>query len=195
MDIFVQCFIGYYSRKPFKTFPNLSFNFLIKIGWGQFQTKSGLSATLQDARMTTVSNPTCAAQLATAPEKGLRHDKRVWNITENMICAGDAGKTNISGCYGDSGGPLACKDTNGKWVMHGIVSWGDPDCLAYNHYTVFARASHFRSWIDSRGKNTSAFNYECDDANILKTHLNLNFVFVIVVCYFHTNYKLILFEY
>lgn len=160
---------------------------MLKTGWGKVQLNASVSNILQNASMTTVSNPTCVAKLATAPEKGLRHDKRIWNITDNMICAGDAGKTNKSGCYGDSGGPLACKK-NTKWVLHGIVSWGDPDCLAYNHYTVFARVSHFRSWIDSRGKNTSTFSYVCDGATTLNIAFIQNYYLLLsVLCYFQAK--------
>jgi len=65
-----------------------------------------------------------------------------------MLCAGDAGKTEKNGCYGDSGGPFVCKDkANDRWVLQGVVSWGDPDCSSSNHYSVFTRVSSFIGWI------------------------------------------------
>ena len=68
-----------------------------------------------------------------------------------MLCAGNLGSTSVSGCYGDSGGPLACKTgENGSWVLHGAVSWGSQACIAKEGYTVFARVAKFRDWIDKQ---------------------------------------------
>ena len=103
-----------------------------------------------------------------------------------MVCAGDAGKTNISGCYGDSGGPLACKDTTDHWVLQGLVSWGDPDCLAHNHYTVFTRVSDFRLWIDSRGENTTALQYVCAGCAAQTSSFIQKYVAVALVFCFQT---------
>ena len=66
-----------------------------------------------------------------------------------MICAGDGGATTKSACHKDSGGPLVCHTgVNGTWVLHGIVSWGSGRCDATEAYTVFARVSYFRNWIN-----------------------------------------------
>ena len=48
-------------------------------------------------------------------------------LTDRMQCAGyESGKKDA--CSGDSGGPLVCKaggkNSNGPWVLYGIVSWG-----------------------------------------------------------------------
>lgn len=32
-------------------------------------------------------------------------------------------------CQGDSGGPVLCQNTNGQWVVVGVVSYGSQDCL------------------------------------------------------------------
>ena len=68
-------------------------------------------------------------------------------ITSAMLCAGDAGKTVTSGCYGDSGGPFVCQNSVGRWEQHGIVSWGSANCSSKTHFTVFARVSVFRKWV------------------------------------------------
>ena len=64
-----------------------------------------------------------------------------------MICAGYGGSSRLSGCHGDSGGPFVC-NIGGKWELHGAVSWGSGTCDSKKSYTVFARVSEFRNWID-----------------------------------------------
>ena len=126
----------------------------MSVGWGQMFGKGDSATILQQARMPVVSNGACAAKLDTSPNGGLHTDNRTWIVTSKMICAGDAGHTKTSGCFGDSGGPLQCKNTAGQWVVQGIVSWGDPDCSSSNHYTVFTRVSVFRKWIEDILKDT-----------------------------------------
>ena len=97
---------------------------------------------LQQAAMPVVSNRICQTQ----------HMKSAINssstVTSVMLCAGDAGKTKTSGCFGDSGGPFVCQNAAGQWVQQGIVSWGDSACSSTSHYSVFARVSMFRQWIE-----------------------------------------------
>ena len=55
----------------------------------------------------------------------------------------------ICKCYqGDSGGPFVCNE-GGKYVLTGVVSWGQGMCNT-NHYTVFARVSSFIQWINTK---------------------------------------------
>ena len=82
------------------------------------------------------------------------------NITPQLVCVGDLDSTDMQGgCHGDSGGPFVCKDsTSEKFVLKGAccpgaVSWGSWNCNFVQHsllYTVFARVSEFRDWIDQR---------------------------------------------
>lgn len=113
-------------------------------GWGQMTHPDSAAIKLQQAPMPIVSNRVCQAKHMKSPvskEGGTA-------ITSAMLCAGDAGKTKISGCFGDSGGPFVCKTAAGQWVQQGIVSWGDTTCSSKSHFTVFARVSAFRQWIE-----------------------------------------------
>ena len=66
----------------------------------------------------------------------------------SMICGGSGIANQAGGCQGDSGGPYVCKEGD-KWVLRGAVSWGQEICLT-EHFTVFARVSSFRDWIDAK---------------------------------------------
>ena len=46
-----------------------------------------------------------------------------WEITNNMVCAGD-GNGGEDSCQGDSGGPLIMTNDEGEYELIGIVSWG-----------------------------------------------------------------------
>ena len=126
----------YITRKTGKYDCINIYSFLFALGWGQMFGEGKSAPVLQQARMPVVSNSACAAKLDTSPNGGLHTDNRTWIVTSKMLCAGDAGRTKTSGCFGDSGGPFQCKNTAGQWVVHGIVSWGDPDCSSSNHYTA-----------------------------------------------------------
>lgn len=99
---------------------------------------------LQQAPMPVVSNRVCQTKHLESPISSAGKTA----VTSAMLCAGDAGKTKISGCFGDSGGPFVCQNTVGQWVQQGIVSWGDTACSSKSHFTVFARVSVFRQWIE-----------------------------------------------
>ena len=70
-------------------------------------------------------------------------------ITDQMICGGKEG-TILSGCHGDSGGPYVCRNSAGRYVLQGAVSWGSARCSAAELYSVFARVAEFRDWIDAK---------------------------------------------
>ncbi|KAG7259837.1 hypothetical protein CRUP_010492, partial [Coryphaenoides rupestris] len=69
-------------------------------------------------------------------------------VRNTMVCAGGDGV--VSGCNGDSGGPLNCQNAQGAWEVHGIVSFGlGLSCNYPKKPTVFTRVSSYVDWINS----------------------------------------------
>ena len=67
---------------------------------------------------------------------------------ERNLCAGGSAKGGLGTCKGDSGGPLQCQSSDGKWFQVGITSWGQP-CAHAGVPDVFTRVSYFRDWIQN----------------------------------------------
>ncbi|XP_005514295.2 chymotrypsin-like elastase family member 2A [Columba livia] len=104
-------------------------------GWGRLQTNGPTPDDLQQALLRIVSHATCS--------------QLTWwgsSVKTTMVCAGGDGVT--SSCNGDSGGPLNCQNADGRWEVHGIVSFGSSlGCNYYRKPSVFTRVSAFDSWI------------------------------------------------
>ncbi len=49
---------------------------------------------------------------------------------------------------GDSGGPLFTVGANGKYVVHGLTSWGE-GCARKGKPGVYTRVASFAPWIQS----------------------------------------------
>jgi len=108
-------------------------------GWGKTRHPGSMTSVLQQGALTVVDSRTCES-----------HNRRGGipiAVTSAMVCAGSGGSSRTSGCHGDSGGPFVCK-VGGKWELHGAVSYGSGTCESTKSYTVFARISHFRSWVE-----------------------------------------------
>ncbi|CAH2318343.1 chymotrypsin-like elastase family member 2A [Pelobates cultripes] len=104
-------------------------------GWGNLQTNGPSPDQLQQGLLLVVDHATCS-----------QSDWWGKTVKTNMICAGGDGI--ISSCYGDSGGPLNCRNSNGAWEVHGVVSFGSSlGCNYYKKPSVFTRVSDFNSWI------------------------------------------------
>nr|XP_005544783.2 chymotrypsin-like elastase family member 2A isoform X1 [Macaca fascicularis] len=106
-------------------------------GWGYLHTNGPASDVLQQGRLLVVDYATCSSP-----------DWWGSTVKTSMICAGGDGK--ISSCYGDSGGPLNCQAADGRWEVHGIVSFGSSlGCNYYHKPSVFTRVSKYIDWINS----------------------------------------------
>uniref|UniRef100_A0A2K6KDI3 pancreatic elastase II n=1 Tax=Rhinopithecus bieti TaxID=61621 RepID=A0A2K6KDI3_RHIBE len=94
------------------------------------------SEVLQQGRLLVVDYDTCSSP-----------DWWGSTVKTNMICAGGDGE--ISSCFGDSGGPLNCQASDGRWEVHGIVSFGSSlGCNYYHKPSVFTRVSNYIDWIN-----------------------------------------------
>ncbi|XP_062316171.1 chymotrypsin-C-like [Osmerus eperlanus] len=106
-------------------------------GWGRISTGGPIADDLQQALLPVVDHATC-----TLP------DWWGFMVAETMVCAGGDGI--VSGCNGDSGGPLSCRNAEGSWEVHGIVSFGlGLSCNYPKKPTVFTQVSSYRDWIDN----------------------------------------------
>ncbi|TKS74873.1 Proproteinase E [Collichthys lucidus] len=67
------------------------------------------------------------------------------NVKSTMICAGG---DIVSGCNGDSGGPLNCLGRDGRWYVQGVTSFvSSRVCNEVKKPTVFTRTSAFTDWL------------------------------------------------
>jgi len=66
-------------------------------------------------------------------------------IGPHFLCAGyKEGGTDA--CYYDSGGPLACPISDGRWILAGIVSWGER-CALPHKYGVYTNVYQYTQWM------------------------------------------------
>ncbi|NXO16987.1 CTRC protein, partial [Oriolus oriolus] len=105
-------------------------------GWGDLRTGGPEADILQQALLPVVDYETCS-------------QKDWWgrSVRDTMVCAGGDGI--VSGCSGDSGGPLNCQRDDGIWEVDGIVSFGsNKSCNLAKKPTVFTRVSAYIDWIN-----------------------------------------------
>ena len=103
------------------------------LGWGQVHsTSTAQTLDLQEGKVDLMSTYLCR--------------KHWWGnyIGDEMFCAYRNG---VSGCMGDSGGPIFFREeieSNVKDVLLGSISWGSGGC---NYPTVFSNSAFEHEWI------------------------------------------------
>ncbi|XP_066917925.1 chymotrypsin-C-like isoform X2 [Clytia hemisphaerica] len=111
-------------------------------GWGKTSNPGMVNNILQQLPMTVQNKTRCSTM-----------NSKYAPLTDQMLCAANTEVVeNQSVCHGDSGSPFVCQESNGSWTLHGSVSWGSPQCDIKDAFTVFARISEFRNWIDQNMK-------------------------------------------
>jgi len=122
------------------------------LGWGLTSEHGKLSDVLKSADLNLLSNFKCDPYYMSWNQQGILDDSMICAIscpalkfdisTGQEMCYGQDQAT----CSGDSGGPLFVQK-GGVDIIVGIVSWS-PGCNKEDQANVFARVSHFKSWIE-----------------------------------------------
>ncbi|XP_049644207.1 transmembrane protease serine 9 [Suncus etruscus] len=101
-------------------------------GWGSLREGGSMVRQLQKAAVRVLSEHTC---------------RRFYpvQISSRMLCAGFP-QGGVDSCSGDAGGPLACRESTGRWVLTGVTSWGY-GCGRPHFPGVYTRVTAVRGWI------------------------------------------------
>ena len=105
------------------------------MGWGQ--TDEG--ALRQERRLRYATVPVVSDAVCARAYRQVGVDL----VADESICAGRRG---IDTCQGDSGGPMVRRDSTGRWVQVGIVSWG-LGCAREGYPGVYTQVATFRKAI------------------------------------------------
>ena len=105
-------------------------------GWGrEEENATEYSDVLREVEVNLVSKEVCNSNIS---YNGAIH--------ERYLCAGFQGGGKDS-CGGDSGGPLACQNEDGRFVLTGVVSWGE-GCARANKYGVYFDVRYMLPFIE-----------------------------------------------
>ncbi|KAL5012174.1 hypothetical protein ScPMuIL_010725 [Solemya velum] len=106
-------------------------------GWGYINpAKSVTVQKLREARLLVWSDMEC------------RKDTEDMKVTEDVLLCAGYSSGEIGGCQGDSGSPLMCETTRGRWVLTGIMSSGSLGCEGIGGSTKSDRFTKSVSLVD-----------------------------------------------
>ncbi|XP_022083316.1 uncharacterized protein LOC110975282, partial [Acanthaster planci] len=136
------------------------------IGWGRTSYGGIVSPVLKEARVPLLGWEQCKAN---SEIQG-----RLF-VSSSQICAGIGDETNKT-CNGDSGSPLVCQGTDGRWKMVGIVSTGVR--CGQTAPTAFTRVSQYidfiRYTIASDSNLCSVDDFRCSSGTCITPELVCN---------------------
>nr|XP_037280549.1 uncharacterized protein LOC119173869 [Rhipicephalus microplus] len=114
-------------------------SFCVAVGWGKLLEVGRLFPdTLQEVPLPVLTTEECRRRTLFLP---------LYNITENMFCAGYE-RGGRDACLGDSGGPLMCQKVDGRWSLVGVTSNGD-GCGRPGRPGVYTKVMRYLPWIHS----------------------------------------------
>ncbi|KAK3864571.1 hypothetical protein Pcinc_029754 [Petrolisthes cinctipes] len=87
------------------------------------------------------------ARVPIVPRRVCRRMYPDHQVTTHQLCAGYR-RGSSDACAGDSGGPLACEGSDGRWVVQGVTSYGE-GCGERGKYGVYARVASYLPWINT----------------------------------------------
>ncbi|XP_078086246.1 plasminogen-like [Mustelus asterias] len=104
-------------------------------GWGEFQ------GTRDDEFLKQIVIPVIENEVCNHPEH------LNGTVKNSNLCTG-----HYRGCLGDNGGPLVCPNSEGRYILQGVTSWG-LGCPRRIKPGVHIRVSFFADWIENTIRN------------------------------------------
>ncbi|XP_049527910.1 LOW QUALITY PROTEIN: uncharacterized protein LOC119462121 [Dermacentor silvarum] len=121
-------------------------SFCVAVGWGKLLEVGRLFPdTLQEVPLPVLTTEECRRRTLFLP---------LYNITENMFCAGYE-RGGRDACLGDSGGPLMCQKVDGRWSLVGVTSNGD-GCGRPGRPGVYTKVMRYLPWIHNTMESNPA---------------------------------------
>lgn len=102
---------------------------------------------LYQAKMTSLSDESCRQTL-----NDYYHITNPTDISDYALCARSVDQT-LTTCPNDVGGPMACKNSDGKWSLLGLGTHGSSNSCQFKLYT---KISTYLPWIEETMVNYGA---------------------------------------